>query len=199
MDQSVSPEKITPAARAARNGHRGATVWLTGLSGAGKSTLSRALEQALFAQGRHVYVLDGDELRHGLNASLGYSRADRQENIRRVAELSRILSDAGLITISAFISPFREDRQKAREISRAGGISFVEVYVNAPLAVCEDRDTKGLYRRARAGEIPDFTGIGSPYEPPLEPEVAVCTHRQTVAECVDAIIDYLHPLLTVSP
>lgn len=199
MDQAASPDPVTVHERAARNGHRGATVWLTGLSGAGKSTLSRALERELFARGRHVYVLDGDELRHGLNASLGYSREDRQENIRRVAEVSRILSDAGLITISAFISPFRADRQKARDIAQAAGIPFVEVFVNAPLDVCEQRDTKGLYKKARAGQIQDFTGISSPYEPPLEPEVSVCTHRQTVAECITAIVGYLEPLVTVAP
>jgi adenylylsulfate kinase len=146
---------------------RGATVWLTGLSASGKSTLAFTLEHALLQEGRLAYVLDGDNIRHGLNYNLGFSAADRSENIRRVAEVARLFADAGLIVLTAFISPYRCDRDNARALHERGGVPFFEVFVDAPLAVCEERDPKGLYAKARAGQIKQFTGIDDPYEPPL--------------------------------
>ena len=181
--------KVTAAQRARRNGHAGAIVWLTGLSGAGKSTIAVELERALFEQGRQVYVIDGDNLRHGLCADLGFSEDDRVENIRRAAEVAVLLADAGIIAITALISPFRAGRDALRAAVPAD--RFLEVYVNAPLGVCEARDTKGLYAKARAGEIPAFTGISSPYEPPLAPELELHTDRQSVPECVNEILEAL--------
>lgn len=178
--------KVTVAERARRNGHAGCVVWLTGLSASGKSTLAIELERELFRRGRQVFRLDGDELRHGLCRDLGFSPADRRENIRRIGEVARLFADAGLICVTAFISPYRADRVMARACAPAG--QFIEVYVNAPLAVCEQRDPKGLYARARAGELREFTGVSAPYEPPLEPEVEVRTDQQSVAECVAAIL-----------
>jgi adenylyl-sulfate kinase len=160
----------------------GCVVWLTGLSGAGKTTIARALEAELRLQGRAVCVLDGDCLRRGLCADLGFSPADRQENIRRVGEVARLFADAGLICIVALISPYRRDRDRARAAAPAG--RFVEVYINAPLAVCEQRDPKGLYARARAGELKDFTGVDAPYEAPSNPEVELRTDQCDVAGCV---------------
>jgi len=183
--------KVTPAQRAARNGHPGSIVWLTGLSGAGKSTIAVELERALFEQGRQVYVIDGDNLRHGLCADLGFSIEDRVENIRRAGQVAVLLADAGAIAITALISPFRDGRDAVRAAVSPG--RFLEVYVNAPIEVCEARDAKGLYAMARAGEIAAFTGISSPYEPPPAPELELHTDRQTVAECVDAILDALRP------
>ena len=183
--------KVTADQRARRNGHAGSIVWLTGLSGAGKSTIAVELERALFEQGRQAYVLDGDNLRHGLCADLAFSEADRVENIRRAGEVAALLADAGVIAIAAFISPFRAGRDAVRGAVPAE--RFLEVYVNAPLEVCEARDAKGLYAKARAGEIPAFTGISSPYEPPLSPELELQTDRQPVAECVDAILEALRP------
>lgn len=147
------------------------TIWLTGLSAAGKSTLAFALERLLIEAGHPCYVLDGDNVRHGLNSNLGFSAEDRSENIRRVAEVAKLMNDAGLIVITAFISPFREDRAKARAIIGEG--LFQEVYVSADLAACEARDPKGLYKKARAGQVPEFTGISSPYEAPLSPELVI--------------------------
>jgi bifunctional enzyme CysN/CysC len=183
--------KVTPEQRARRNRHPGSIVWLTGLSGAGKSTIAVELERALFEHGRQAYVIDGDNLRHGLCADLAFSEEDRVENIRRAGEVAALLADAGMIAIAAFISPFRAGRDAVRAAAPAE--RFLEVYVNAPLEVCEARDAKGLYARARAGEIPAFTGISSPYEPPLSPELELHTDRQSVAECVDAILDALRP------
>ena len=165
---------------------KGCVLWFTGLSGSGKSTVARAVEQRLFEDGRFVYVLDGDNVRHGLNADLGFSSDDRQENIRRLAEVAALFADAGLLTLTAFISPYRRDRQLARD--RAGDGRFLEVHLDVPLAVCEKRDPKSLYERARAGEIPDFTGISSPYEPPLAPELALPTHELTVDQCVERVV-----------
>jgi adenylylsulfate kinase len=165
---------------------KGCVLWFTGLSGSGKSTVARAVEQRLFEDGRFVYVLDGDNVRHGLNADLGFSSDDRQENIRRLAEVAALFADAGLLTLTAFISPYRRDRQLARD--RAGDGRFLEVYLDVPLAVCEERDPKALYERARAGEIPDFTGISSPYEPPADPELRLPTHELTVDECVERVV-----------
>jgi bifunctional enzyme CysN/CysC len=158
---------VPDAERARRLGQRPVTVWLTGLSGSGKSTIARELERTLHAQGRHAFVLDGDTLRTGLNQDLGFSREDRAENVRRTAELARVLNDAGLVAIVALISPYRDERERARQI--VGAKRFVEVYVDTPLEICEARDVKGLYARARAGEIPEFTGISSPYEAPADP------------------------------
>ncbi len=190
--------EVTAAARARRDGHRGAVVWLTGLSGAGKSTIARALERELFARGVRVYVLDGDNVRYGLNANLGFSPDDRMENIRRVGEVARLMADAGIVTLSAFISPYRADRRRARAIAHEGGCVFVEVFVSAPLEVCERRDPKNLYKKARAGEIKQFTGIDAPYEAPEAPEVIVYTDTQTAAESVAVILDGLLPWLQVN-
>ena len=190
--------EITAIDRARRDGHRGAIVWLTGLSGAGKSTLARALEHELFTRGVRVYVLDGDNVRYGLNANLGFSPGDRMENIRRVGEVARLMADAGIVTLSAFISPYRADRRRAREIAREGGCEFVEVHVSAPLEVCERRDPKNLYKKARAGQIKEFTGIDAPYEAPEHAEIVVCTETQSIAESVAVILAELIPRLAVS-
>ncbi|HME89719.1 MAG TPA: adenylyl-sulfate kinase [Chthoniobacterales bacterium] len=185
--------KITAGERAARTGHRGAVVWFTGLSGAGKSTIAQALERELFARGMHTYVLDGDNIRHGLNVNLGFSPEDRVENIRRVSEVAKLMADSGIVTITAFISPYRMDRRRAREIALEGSAEFVEVFVDAPLEVCEARDPKNLYKKARAGEIREFTGIDAPYEAPEDPEIVVHTDKQTVNESVATILEALLP------
>jgi bifunctional enzyme CysN/CysC len=151
-------------------------LWFTGLSGSGKSTLAQLLGHKLGALGLRTYVLDGDKIRTGLNRDLGFSHTDRTENIRRIAEVARLMADAGLIVIVAFISPYRTDRQRAREIAQTGRFPFLEIYLATPLEVCEARDPKGLYKRARAGEIAEFTGVSAPYEPPLDPEIVVETH-----------------------
>ena len=177
---------VTREGRAAVKGQSPAVVWFTGLSGAGKSTVANLLEARLHAQGRHTYLLDGDNVRHGLNRDLGFSDADRAENVRRVAEAARLMADAGLIVLVAFISPFRAEREAARALM-AGG-EFVEVFVDAPLAVAEARDPKGLYAKARSGEIKGFTGIDSPYEPPLDPEIRLDTSRLTPEAAVERIV-----------
>jgi adenylyl-sulfate kinase len=159
------------------------------LSGAGKSTIATELERELFNMGLHTYVLDGDNIRHGLSANLGFSPEDRTENIRRVGEVAKLFADAGVLVVTAFISPYRDDRRLARSLLNEG--EFIEVFVDAPLAICEQRDPKGLYKKARAGQIAHFTGVSAPYEPPETAEVVVHTDRQTVAECVAHIIDYL--------
>ena len=169
-------------------GQRGATLWFTGLSGSGKSTLAVALESALHKMGRLTYILDGDNIRHGINSNLGFSPEDRKENIRRIAEISKLFRDAGVINLTAFISPYREDRQLARDLADG---DFIEIFVDAPLAACEERDPKGLYKKARAGEIPEFTGISAPYEAPEKPELHVKTADNSVDDCVAMIIDYL--------
>jgi bifunctional enzyme CysN/CysC len=181
--------EVTRDERERRNNHRGAVIWLTGLSGAGKSTIATQLERELFLMGLHTYVLDGDNIRHGLSANLGFAPEDRTENIRRVGEVAKIFADAGVLIITAFISPYRDDRRLVRAMLKEG--EFVEVFVNAPLEVCEQRDPKGLYKKARAGEILSFTGISAPYEAPTTAEITVNTDRQTVAECVAQVIDYL--------
>jgi adenylyl-sulfate kinase len=178
--------KVTAAERAQRSGHSGCIVWLTGLSASGKSTIATELERKLFALGRNVCVLDGDNVRHGLCSDLGFSPQNRKENIRRVSEVARLFAEAGLICITAFISPYRSDRELARAIAPRG--KFIEVYLNVPLAVCEQRDPKGLYARARIGEIKDFTGISAPYEAPLQPEIELPTGRLSVAECVSTVL-----------
>lgn len=179
--------KVTPAMREQRQGHAGLVVWLTGLSGAGKTTLAIELERRLFDTGLHTGLLDGDALRRGLCADLGFSAADRRENIRRAGEVAVLLADTGAIAICAFISPFREDRDRIRRAVGAG--RFIEVFVNAPLAVCEQRDVKGFYAKARAGLLPDFTGISAPYEPPSRPEIEIRTDQLSVAESVKALFD----------
>ena len=184
-----SAGKITREVRERRNRHKGAIVWLTGLSGAGKSTVAAELERELFVKGLHTYILDGDNIRHGLSANLGFSPEDRTENIRRVAEVARLLMDAGVLVITAFISPYRDDRRLARSLVDEG--EFIEVFVDAPLVVCEERDPKGLYKKARAGQIANFTGVSAPYEPPVAAEIVVHTDQQTPSECVAQIIDFL--------
>ncbi len=181
--------KVTADQRARRNGHPGCILWLTGLSGAGKSSIATELERELFNLGKHAYVLDGDNVRHGLCSDLAFSPADRKENIRRIGEVAKLFADAGIVCITAFISPYRSDRDLVRGIARPG--QFIEVYVNAPLEVCEQRDPKGLYAKARAHQIKEFTGISAPYEPPLEPEIELPTDKLTVAESVARIVEYL--------
>src|SRR5688500_2463148 len=180
---------VTREEREKKFGHRGCTVWLTGLSGCGKSTLANALDDALWQRGIRSYVLDGDNIRHGLNKDLGFSPADRTENIRRIGEVARLFTDAGVINTTAFISPYREDRDRARGIQKSG--DFIEVYVRASVEACEQRDTKGLYAKARAGQIPEFTGISAPYEEPARPEVVVDTESQSVEESLAIIVKYL--------
>lgn len=180
---------VSPAQRAALLGQRGAVLWLTGLSGSGKSTLAYAVERRLVAEGRAAYVLDGDNVRHGLCADLGFTAADRDENIRRVGEVAALFAEAGLIAIASFISPYAAARQRARE--RAGDDAFVEVHLDAPLEVCERRDPKGLYKKARAGEIPNFTGISAPYEVPEEPSLRVDTDALSVEASVDRVVAHL--------
>ncbi len=192
-----SESNVTPARRFARNGHKGAVVWLTGLSGSGKSTLSHAIERELFALGMHTYILDGDNVRHGLNSNLGFSPEDRVENVRRVAEVARLMADAGVVVITAFISPYQADRRRARAVACEGGVDFYEIHVDASLAVCEQRDPKGLYKKARTGEIAEFTGISAPYEAPESAEVVVNTGEQSVSECAAAVLEFLRPRIRV--
>ncbi len=187
--------KITAGARAIRSGHRGAVIWLTGLSGAGKSTVAQSLERELFQRGIYTYVLDGDNIRHGLNSNLGFAPDDRVENIRRVSEVAKLMADAGTVVITAFISPYRMDRSRAREIALESNAEFIEVFVDAPLEVCEARDPKNLYKKARAGQIREFTGIDAPYEAPEDPEIVVHTDRQSVDESVATILEQLLPRL----
>lgn len=185
-----SQGKVTHDYRTRRNGHPGCVIWLTGLSGSGKSTIARELERELFNLGKQAYVLDGDNIRHGLNSDLGFSPRDRKENIRRVGEVAKLFADADVICVTAFISPYREDRDLVRRMLVEG--RFFEVYVNAPLAVCEKRDPKGLYAKARVNEIKEFTGISAPYEPPVSPEIELSTDQLTVAESVNHILESLH-------
>ncbi len=179
---------IDREARGRTKGQRPCLIWLTGLSGSGKSTLADALEHRLYEAGRHTYLLDGDNLRHGLNRDLGFSAEDRSENIRRVGEVGALMVDAGLIAIAAFISPFRQDRDRVRDLLPE---RFIEVHVSTPLNVCEERDPKGLYRKARAGELKEFTGIDSPFEVPLAAELTIDTSLLAVDKAVDRICDYL--------
>ena len=180
---------VTRAARAHQRGHRSAILWFTGLSGAGKSTLANAVNSALFEQGLACYVLDGDNIRHGLCSDLGLSDADRVENIRRIGEVAKLFLDAGVVVLTAFVSPFQADRARARELVEAG--DFIEIHCAADLEVCEERDTKGLYAKARAGQIKDFTGISSPYEAPEQPELRIDTGRQSLEDCVQQVLAHL--------
>jgi adenylyl-sulfate kinase len=184
---SVLPS-VSRAERAGRNGHEGGVIWLTGLSGAGKSTLAMSANRMLFDLGYQTYVLDGDNLRHGLNADLGFSQASRSENIRRASEVAALLADAGAIVFAAFISPMASDRTVARGII---GRHFHEVYVRASLAVCEERDPKGLYRLARAGKIASFTGVSAPYEPPVEPSLSIDTDHDQVDQSAQALANFV--------
>jgi bifunctional enzyme CysN/CysC len=185
--------RVTADSRLHRNGHLGGVLWLTGLSGAGKSTLAMEVEQRLFKKGYHVYVLDGDNVRHGLNANLGFSPEDRAENIRRVGEVAALFADSGMICITAFISPYQSDRDRARAAAKN---AFHEIYIKADLETCERRDPKGLYRKARKGEIEDFTGISAPYEAPSVPEITVDTAVNSIDDCVHRIIDYIEQNFT---
>lgn len=180
---------VTPQARREALGHGAATVWFTGLSGSGKSTIAYATEEALVEQGVAAYVLDGDNVRHGLNHDLGFSPDDRAENIRRVGEVCRLFHDAGVIVLSAFISPYRADRETVRSLHPEGG--FVEVFVDTPIEVCEERDVKGLYAKARAGEIPDFSGVSAPYEAPEDAELRIDTSGRDVGACVADVLEAL--------
>lgn len=182
--------KITRKTRNESYQHKSYVLWFTGLSGSGKSTIANAVEQQLFALGKHTYILDGDNVRTGLNADLDFSDTGRKENIRRIGEVAHLLVDAGVITLAAFVSPFRVDRELVRSIN--GAENFVEVFVDCPLEVCEQRDVKGLYAKARQGIIKDFTGISSPFEAPEAPNVHIRTHEQTLEESVNQVIDYLN-------
>lgn len=184
---------ITRQIRAESLGQKPKTIWFTGLSGSGKSTMANAIEKKLALQGRHTMLLDGDNIRMGINSNLGFTEKDRIENIRRVGEVAKLMNDAGLITLTAFISPYRSDRRRAREI--IGNDDFIEVYVSTPLEECEKRDVKGLYQKARRGEIPNFTGIGSPYEPPEHPEITIDTSRYTIEEAADLLMKELENYL----
>src|SRR5690606_33699502 len=180
---------ITKQARQQRNQHKSCVVWFTGLSGSGKSSLANALDKELFSLGVQSYVLDGDNIRHGLNAGLGFSKEDRKENIRRIGEVSKLFVDSGQIVCTAFISPFIEDREQVRTLFPDG--EFIEVYVKCPISICENRDPKGLYKKARSGEIMEFTCISSPYEEPIHPELVIETDKLTISQSVDTIITYL--------
>jgi len=180
---------ITLSDRERLNGHRGFTVWFTGLSASGKSTLAVATEQGLYERGYHTYILDGDNVRHGLNKNLGFSPEDRTENIRRIGEVARLLRDCGIINLVAFISPYRIDRQAARELNNDS--TFIEVFIDCPVEICEQRDPKGAYKKARQGIIKEFTGISAPYEAPENPEIHLRTDEMSEEECVQLIISYL--------
>lgn len=204
----MSSDDIKPSSVVWHDGHvqpedrryllwqRPLTVWLTGLSASGKSTLAFALERRLVDIGHVCYVLDGDNVRHGLNRDLGFSHQDRTENIRRIAEVARLMNDAGLIVITAFISPYRDDRQLAREI--VGAENFVEVYLNTPIETCEVRDPKGLYKRARAGQILGFTGVNAPYEPPVSPDMALDTSSAPPLVCAERLLSELISRIAVA-
>ncbi|MEK5442178.1 MULTISPECIES: adenylyl-sulfate kinase [unclassified Fredinandcohnia] len=180
---------ITKNERQQQNQHKSCVIWFTGLSGSGKSSLANALDKELFSLNVQSYVLDGDNIRHGLNAGLGFSKQDRKENIRRIGEVSKLFVDSGQIVSTAFISPFREDRDQVRALFPDG--EFIEVYVKCPITICENRDPKGLYKKARNGEISEFTGISSPYEEPYRPELILETDKLTISQSVGTIINYL--------
>src|SRR5262245_31038514 len=183
------PGAVTRDDRQQLNGHRGCTVWLTGLSGSGKSTIAVELEKRLWDRGARSYILDGDNIRHGLNKNLGFSPADRTENIRRIGEVAKLFTEAGIVALTAFISPYRADRDQVRAIMQPG--DFVEVFVDCPVEVCEQRDVKGLYKKARAGEIKEFTGISAPYEAPNAPELTLDTSGLSVEQSALRILAYL--------
>ncbi len=180
---------VTRARREQLNGHKSVIVWFTGLSGAGKSTLAHAVEERLHQRSCRTFVFDGDNVRHGLCGDLDFSEEDRRENIRRIGEMAKLFVEAGVVALTAFISPFRADRLKVRNLTAHG--DFIEIYCRCPIEVCEQRDVKGMYRRARAGEIRDFTGISSPYEEPENPELAIDTGSMPLDQCVDQVVGYL--------
>jgi adenylylsulfate kinase len=180
---------LTKADRESISGHKSCTIWMTGLSGSGKSTLAVGLEKTLWDRGVRAYVLDGDNIRHGLNKDLGFSPQDRTENIRRIGEVAKLFTDAGVMNVTAFISPYRADRDSVRALMAEG--DFIEVFVDCPVEVCERRDVKGLYKKARAGEIPEFTGVSAPYEAPLNAEIIVHTERESEDDSMSHIIQYL--------
>jgi adenylylsulfate kinase len=180
---------VTRTRREQLNGHKSYILWFTGLSGAGKSTLAHAVEEELYQLGCRTFVFDGDNVRHGLCANLGFSADDRKENIRRIGEMTKLFMEGGVIALTAFISPFREDRDRVRSLVAPG--EFVEIFCHASLSICEQRDVKGIYRRARSGEIKDFTGIDSPYEEPQHPELIVDTGTETLSACVGQVLEYL--------
>jgi adenylylsulfate kinase len=187
--------RVTKTDRIKTLGQKPVILWLTGLSGSGKSTISDRLEQVLQEEGYKTYLLDGDNIRHGLNKDIDFSEKGRKENIRRIGEVARLFTDAGIIVITAFISPFREDRNFVRSLVEES--EFVEVYINCPVEVCEARDVKGLYARARRGEIPDFTGISSPFEEPLNPEVEVQSDKMDIDSCVNKILETAYKRIKV--
>ncbi|TVY09774.1 adenylyl-sulfate kinase [Paenibacillus cremeus] len=180
---------ITKKDRRLLNRHDSFTLWFTGLSGSGKSSLANEVEKRLFEMGFRSYILDGDNIRHGLNSNLGFSPDDRKENLRRIGEVSKLFVDAGVITLAAFISPYQVDRDMVRKMFPNG--EFIEIFISCPLEICEWRDPKGLYLKARKGELKEFTGISAPYEPPVSPEVVIETGKHSISECVDQIIRYL--------
>tara|TARA_Y100001968_G_scaffold193058_1_gene177028 strand:+ start:8118 stop:8744 length:627 start_codon:yes stop_codon:yes gene_type:complete len=190
-DSSVNRE-----ARSKQNGHKSAIIWFTGLSGSGKSTLANAVNFKLFKNGISTYVLDGDNIRHGLCNDLGFSNFDREENIRRISEVAKLFLDAGVVVLTAFVSPFRADRDRARDLVQKD--EFIEVYCAADLKVCEERDTKGLYKKARSGEIKDFTGISSPYEKPSSPELIINTGTKDLDDCVNLVVKKLIEMKIIS-
>jgi adenylylsulfate kinase len=181
--------RVSREDRRALLGHGSATIWLTGLSGSGKSTVAHAVEHELVERGVSAYVLDGDNIRHGLNSNVGFSPEDRTENIRRIGEVAKLFTNAGVVVLTAFISPYRADRDAVREKLEPG--EFIEVYVDCSIEECEARDVKGLYQKARAGEIPEFTGISAPYEPPEKPEILLRSDASSVEECVEQVLGYL--------
>lgn len=187
--------RVTKTDRRNLNQHSSCIVWFTGLSGSGKSTLANGVEQQLFEKGIRTYVLDGDNIRYGLNNNVDFSNEGRKENIRRIGEVSKLFVDAGLVVLTAFISPFREDRDRVRSL--VGADEFIEVFVDCPLELCEQRDVKGLYKKARAGEIPDFTGISSPFEAPLNPELKISTETLSVQEAVDQLTSFIMKKITI--
>jgi adenylylsulfate kinase len=185
---------VTPAERAALLKQKGATLWFTGLSGSGKSTIAFTLEHALVQRGRLAYVLDGDNIRHGLNKNLGFSAADREENIRRIGEVAKLFADCGVLTMTSFISPYRKDRDLARTIHAEAKLPFLEIHVATPIDTCEQRDPKGLYKKARAGQLKGFTGIDDPYEAPLKPEVTLDATNTSPQEAAAILLEHLEKL-----
>ncbi len=188
---------VTRERRESMNGHKSVILWFTGLSNSGKSTIAHAVEERLHGLACRTFVFDGDNVRHGLCADLGFSREDRDENIRRIGEMSKLFIEAGVIAMTAFISPFRAERNRVRNLVEEG--DFLEIYVNCPIAVCEERDVKGHYKKARAGEIKEFTGVSSPYEEPVHPDLVLNTDAMTVEQCVGAVIDLLRKRGVVQP
>jgi adenylylsulfate kinase len=190
---------VTREGRAELLRQKGATLWFTGLSGSGKSTFAFTLEHALVQRGRLAYVLDGDNIRHGLNKNLGFSAADREENIRRIGEVAKLFADCGAVAMTSFISPYRKDRDTVRALHAAGNLPFIEVYVNTPIATCEQRDPKGLYKKARAGQLKGFTGIDDPYEEPLKPELTLDAATVSPQQATVILLEYLEKQGIIPP